>query len=65
VGIGKRLDGWATLTLNVSAIVALSAALPDALKGEFQTWGPGKYGPRHHAFDGTNLVPLNTRRYRL
>jgi mono/diheme cytochrome c family protein len=24
------------------------------------TWGPGKYDPRHHAFDGTNLIPLNT-----
>jgi hypothetical protein len=43
----------------------LSPALRDALKGEFLTWGPGKYAPRHHAFDGTNLVPLNTRRYRL
>ena len=59
MGIGKRLDGWATLTLNVSAIVALSPALPDALKAEFQTWGPGRYDPRHHAFDGINLVPLN------
>jgi len=38
----------------------LSPALPDALKAEFQTWGPGKYDPRHHAFDGINLVPLNT-----
>jgi len=58
-GIGKRLDGWANLTLNVGAIVALSPALPDALKAEFQTWGPGRYDPRHHAFDGINLVPLN------
>ena len=23
------------------------------------TWGPGKYDPRHHAFDGTNLRILN------
>jgi len=59
-GIGKRLDGWANLDLNVGAIVALSPALPDALKAEFRTWGPGKYDPRHHAFDGTNLIPLNT-----
>ena len=58
-GIGKRLDGWANLDLNVGAIVALSPALPDALKAEFRTWGPGKYDPRHHAFDGTNLIPLN------
>jgi len=58
-GIGKRLDGWANRDLNVGAIVALSPALPDALKAEFRTWGPGRYDPRHHAFDGTNLVPLN------
>jgi hypothetical protein len=59
-GIGKRLDGWANLDLNVGAIVALSPALPDALKAELRTWGPGKYDPRHHAFDGLNLLPLNT-----
>jgi mono/diheme cytochrome c family protein len=59
-GIGKRLDGWANLDLNVGAIVALSPALPDALKAEFRTWGPGKYDPRHHAFDGTNLLSLNS-----
>jgi hypothetical protein len=59
-GIGKRLDGWANLDLNVGAIVALSPALPEALKAEFRTWGPGKYDPRHHAFDGTNLISLNS-----
>src|SRR5262245_41763413 len=59
-GIGKRLDGWGNRDLNVGAIVALSPALPDALKTELRTWGPGKYDPRHHAFDGTNLIPLNT-----
>jgi cytochrome c5/mono/diheme cytochrome c family protein len=59
-GIGKRVDGWANRDLNVGAIVALSPALPDALKAEFRTWGPGKYDPRHHAFDGTNLLPLNS-----
>ncbi|HEY7170394.1 MAG TPA: hypothetical protein VH417_06070 [Vicinamibacterales bacterium] len=59
-GIGKRLDGWANRDLNVGAIVALSPALPDALKTEFRTWGPGRYDPRHHAFDGTNLLPLNS-----
>jgi hypothetical protein len=59
-GIGKRLDGWANRDLNVGAIVALSPALPEALKAEFRTWGPGKYDPRHHAFDGTNLISLNT-----
>ena len=28
-------------------------------KAEFSAWGPGKYDPRHHAFDGTNIIPLN------
>src|SRR2546428_564611 len=51
-GIGGRLDGWASADMNVGAIVALSAALGAATKGEFNAWGPGKYDPRHHAFDG-------------
>jgi hypothetical protein len=59
-GIGKRLDGWANVDLNVGAIVALSPALGDELKAEFRTWGPGKYDPRHHAFDGTSLIALNS-----
>jgi hypothetical protein len=59
-GIGHRLDGWANRTLDVGKILALSPALPDALKAEFRLWGPGKYDPRHHAFDGTNLIPLNS-----
>lgn len=59
-GIGKRLDGWANTDLNVGAIVALSPALDEATKTEFRAWGPGKYDPRHHAFDGTNIIPLNT-----
>ena len=59
-GIGKRLDGWANTDLNVGAIVALSPALDEATKAEFNAWGPGKYDPRHHAFNGTNLLSLNT-----
>ena len=58
-GIGTRLDGWANRDLNVGAIVALSPVLDDATKAEFRTWGPGRYDPRHHAFDGTSLIPLN------
>jgi hypothetical protein len=58
--IGRRLDGWANIDLNVGAIVALSPALDAATKAEFNAWGPGKYDPRHHAFDGTNLIPLNS-----
>ncbi len=59
-GIGHRLDGWANTTLDVGTIVALSPALDDATKAEFRSWGPGRYDPRHHAFDGTNLIPLNS-----
>jgi mono/diheme cytochrome c family protein len=59
-GIGKRLDGWPNRDLNVGAILGLSPALPDSLKAEFATWGPGKYDPRHHAFDGMNIIPLNS-----
>ncbi len=59
-GIGRRLDGWANTSLNVGAIVALSPALDEATKAEFRAWGPGKYDPRHHAFDGTNLLSLNS-----
>ncbi len=59
-GIGRRLDGWANTDLNVGAIVALSPALDEATKAEFMSWGPGKYDPRHHAFDGTQIVPLNS-----
>jgi mono/diheme cytochrome c family protein len=59
-GIGRRLDGWANTDLNVGAIVALSPALDAATKAEFNAWGPGKYDPRHHAFDGANLLSLNS-----
>jgi hypothetical protein len=59
-GIGKRLDGWAAVDLNVGAIVALSPALDAATRAEFNAWGPGRYDPRHHAFDGTSNVPLNS-----
>ena len=58
-GVGRRLDGWANVNLNVGAILALSPTL-DALKDELKTWGPGKYDPRHHYFDGNSIVPLNS-----
>lgn len=58
--IGKRMDGWANTDLDVGAIVALSPALDEATKAEFRTWGPGKYDPRHHAFDGNNIIALNS-----
>jgi mono/diheme cytochrome c family protein len=59
-GIGRRLDGWANTTLNPGAILALSPAIDAPTKEEFKKWGPGKYDPRHHAFDGTNIIPLNS-----
>lgn len=59
-GIGRRLDGWAATDLNVGAIIALSPALDEDLKAELNTWGPGKYDPRHHYFNGTSIVPLNS-----
>ena len=60
-GIGHRLDGWANIDLNVGAIAALSPALDNDTKAVFNAWGPGKYDPRHHAFDGTNLLTLNRK----
>jgi hypothetical protein len=59
-GVGKRLDGWANPDLNVGAIVSLAPGLPPELKPEFSQWGPGMYDPRHHAFDGMNLIGLNS-----
>jgi hypothetical protein len=59
-GIGRRLDGWPNRNLNVGAILGLSPSFDAALKAEFSTWGPGKYDPRHHAFDGTNIIALNS-----
>lgn len=59
-GIGRRRDGWANTDLNVGAIVALSPALDAATRVEFNAWGPGRYDPRHHAFDGTAIVSLNS-----
>ena len=29
-------------------------------QGRVHGWGPGKYDPRHHAFDGTNIIPLHS-----
>lgn len=45
-GIGHRLDGWAATDLNIGAIIALSPAIPDALKSIMRAWGEGRYDPR-------------------
>jgi hypothetical protein len=59
-GVGSRLDGWTNLDLDVGRIVSLSPAIGQGLKDEFTKWGPGKYDPRHHAFDGRTIVGLNS-----
>lgn len=58
-GIGRRMDGRANRDLNVGAIVALSPAIPEELRGILNGWGPGHYDPRIN-FDGLNtpiLIP--------
>lgn len=55
-GIGRRLDGWPNVDLNVGAIVALSPAITAAQKAVYNSWGPGKYDPRYN-FDGKS-TPL-------
>src|SRR5690349_4312739 len=52
-GVGRRLDGWPNRDLNVGAIVALSPALPGAVKAVFNSWGPGKYDAEFNR-DGIN-----------
>jgi mono/diheme cytochrome c family protein len=59
-GVGRRLDGWPNRDLNVGAIIALSPVLSDDQRAVFNSWGPGKFDPRLQAFDGTNLIPLNS-----
>jgi mono/diheme cytochrome c family protein len=57
--IGIRRDGWPNLDLDVGTIAALAPGVPDQFKDEFRTWGAGKYDPRHHVFDGTNVIELH------
>ena len=59
-GVGRRLDGWPNRDLNVGAIIALSPVLNDAQRAIFNSWGPGRYDARLQAFNGTNLISLNT-----
>jgi hypothetical protein len=57
-GIGRRRDGWPNRNLNVGAIIALSPAIVD--KAPYLSWGPGKFDPRLHAFNGRNFITLNS-----
>jgi len=52
-GIGKRLDGWPNRDLNPGAIIALSPAVDAATKAVLNSWGKGKFDPRHNV-DGIN-----------
>ena len=47
-GIGKRLDGWPNRDLDVGTIIALSPAVGALEKAVLQSWGRGKYDPRHN-----------------
>ena len=52
-GIGRRMDGWANITLDPGAIIALSPALSAEQKAVYNSWGPGRYDPRYN-IDGQN-----------
>jgi mono/diheme cytochrome c family protein len=52
-GIGKRLDGWPNRDLDPGAIIALSPSLTPAMKAVYNSWGKGKFDPRHNV-DGAN-----------
>jgi mono/diheme cytochrome c family protein len=60
-GIGRRLDGWPNRDLDPGRILSLSPFFEgdDALLQVLTSWGPGMYDPRHHAFDGLELMILN------
>jgi hypothetical protein len=57
-GVGKRLDGWPNLDLNVGGILALSPAIAD--KSPYLSWGRGKYDPRFNAFNGRGFIALHS-----
>lgn len=52
-GVGKRLDGWPNRDLNPGAIIALSPTLDAAAKTALNSWGKGRFDPRHNV-DGLN-----------
>jgi mono/diheme cytochrome c family protein len=57
-GIGKRLDGWANRDLNPGAIIALSPAIDAATKVALNSWGKGKFDPRHNVDGISNPVVI-------
>lgn len=52
-GVGRRLDGLPNRDLDVGAIIALSPAIPAALKAVLSSWGPGRYDAEFNR-DGIN-----------
>ncbi len=55
---GHRLDGWPNRDFNPGAVIALSPAITDqATKDYFNSWGPGKFDPRHNV-DGIEDYPV-------
>src|SRR5690606_9297250 len=55
---GHRLDGWPNRDLDPGAIIALSPAITDQTdKDYFNSWGPGKFDPRHNV-DGLEDYPV-------
>ncbi|SEB19447.1 c-type cytochrome [Variovorax sp. YR216] len=57
-GIGRRLDGWANRDLNPGAIIALSPSLDATMKAVFNSWGKGKFDPRHNIDGISNPVVI-------
>ncbi|MFT3821384.1 MAG: c-type cytochrome [Rubrivivax sp.] len=58
-GIGRRLDGWPNRDLNPGAIIALSPAVDATMKAVFNSWGPGRFDPRHNVdgLSGPVVIP--------
>lgn len=56
--VGHRLDGWPNRDFNPGAVIALSPAITDeATQDYFNSWGPGKFDPRHNV-DGIEDYPV-------
>ena len=55
---GHRLDGWPNRDFNPGAVIALSPAITDQVTRDyFNSWGPGKFDPRHNV-DGIEDYPV-------
>ena len=59
-GVGHRLDGWANPTSTSARSPRSRPSLTTPPRPNSACGVPADYDPRHHAFDGTNIIPLNT-----